>query len=189
VVAAGLWALLLAAGLGLPYLAGSPSSGDDLTRNPVRLALLYYAAAASLLLLIPPAEEATQSARVRLARGLWTLAWAAYLVHVGMAFHHFHDWSHAEAVEHTRRAGGLGEGIYFSHLFTLVWTADVLFWWGWPARHANRPAWITRALHGYMAFMIFNATVVFASGWMRWAGVALFAVLGTRWWQRRARLV
>src|SRR5262249_19834901 len=132
-------------------------------------------------------EAPAFSARARLARWLWTLAWAAYLVHVGVAFQYVHHWSHAEAVQHTRDVSGFGEGIYFSHLFTVVWSADVLSWWLWPARHASRPGWVGRALHGYMAFIVFNATVVFETGWIRWAGVVLFAGLIVLWLVCRAR--
>ena len=60
------------------------------------------------------------------ARLVWALGWAAYLVHVALAFHLAFGWSHAAAVEQTRERSGFGEGIYVSHLFTLLWTADVV---------------------------------------------------------------
>jgi hypothetical protein len=114
---------------------------------------------------------------LRLARWCWTLAWAAYLVHLAMAFHHYHHWSHAHAVEHTRSVSGVGEGIYVSHCFTLLWTVDVAWWWLRPETRARRSAWVDRSLHGFMFFMVFNATVVYESGLIRWAGVALTAWL------------
>jgi hypothetical protein len=172
-----LWLALLAAILGVPYLVVSPTLGDDLIRNTVRLALLYYAVAAGLMLRLRPGEWAADSTRGRRARWCWTLAWAAYLVHVGMAFHHYHGWSHAHAVEHTRAVSGVGAGIYASHLFTLAWTADVAYWWLRPRAYATRPAWLGRALHGYLAFIIFNGTVVFETGPIRWGGLVLFAAL------------
>jgi hypothetical protein len=178
---AAVWLLLLAASVGLPFATESSAPGDDLTRNTVRLALLFYAAAASLLIGSPRGEVPAFSPQARLARWLWTLAWAAYLVHVAMAFHYVHHWSHAEAVEHTRQVSNFGAGIYFSHLFTVLWSADVLGWWLWPRQHAARPAWVGWALYGYMAFIIFNATVVFETGWIRWAGVLLFATLTSIW--------
>jgi hypothetical protein len=177
VAAAALWAALLAGVLALPSLTSSPTPGDDLTRNTVRLALGYYAAAVGLMLVLRPAEWAVLSGRVRLARACWTLAWAAYLVHLGMAFHHYHGWSHADAVAHTRQVSGVGEGIYVSHLFTVLWTADVVWWWLRPAGYARRPPWVGRALHGFMLFMVFCATVVYEAGPVRWAGVLLFACL------------
>jgi hypothetical protein len=186
----GLWLLLLAGGLVLPWISAAPAPGDELTRNPVRLALLYYAAAASLMICLRPGEVPAVSVRAGLARWFWTLAWAAYLVHVGMAFHHYHHWSHAEAMAHTRRASGVGEGIYLSYLFTLLWGADVVSWWLRPVGRAARPRWISGALHGFMAFMIFNATVVFGTGWIRAAGAILLGELAglwlLRWWKSTA---
>ena len=168
------WSLLLGFVLARPTLANSPSSGDDLTRQTVRVALLFYAAAVILRLL----------ARFHLAHCAWSLAWLAYLVHLGMAFHHYHHWSHDDAMRHTRAVSGVGEGIFVSHIFTVVWSLDVIFWWLRPDRYAVRSPWIDRLLHGFMAFVIFNATVVFEQGFIRWAGAALFVVLGLLWLRR-----
>src|SRR5260370_21986265 len=91
-------------------------------------------------------------------RVCWSVAWVGYLIHLGMAFHHYHHWSHAEAMLHTKERSGFGEGIFASHLFTVFWTADVLARWFAPSW--RRPCWLGWALHGYMVFMIFNATVI-----------------------------
>src|SRR5262245_52625125 len=169
------WAILLAAALLVaPVFSADPGKG--LTRNTVRVALLFYGLAVVLVLRRAPEV---------LARLCWTLAWAAFVVHVGMAFHHQLDWSHARALEHTRQVSGVGAGLYVSYLFTLLWTADVLWWWRAPAGRAARPPWVDAGLHGFMLFMVFNATVVFESGLIRWAGVALVEVLGRLWLYRR----
>ena len=97
----------------------------------------------------------------RFARLVWTLGWLAYLVHVALAFGLAFGWSHAAAVEHTRERSGVGEGIYASHLFTRVWTIDVCWLWLASASHTTRPKWITLTIHGFMAFMVFNGTVVY----------------------------
>jgi hypothetical protein len=173
-----IWAVLLAGVLAAPSLLPSTNPGDDLTRNTVRLALAYYAGAAMLMLRLRPGDWPATLGRGRLARWCWTLAWAAYLAHLGMAFHHYDGWSHARAVERTERVTHFGPGIYVSHTFTLVWTLDVLAWWLRPAWYAARPAWIDRLLHGFMAFIIFCATVVYEEGFIRWAGLMLFTVLG-----------
>src|SRR5215831_19485084 len=89
-LALGAWALCLPAILLVPHLVHSSTLKDDLTRNTVRLALAYYAAAASLMVLSGPADWTTRTARGRLARCCWTLGWAAYLVHLGTAFHYYH---------------------------------------------------------------------------------------------------
>lgn len=177
--AIALWAVLLAVILVYPYAAHSDSLGDDLIRNTVRLSLLYYAASATMMLLLRRDEWAAATPRTRLARLCWSLAWLAYLVHLAMAFHHYHGWSHLHAMEHTREVSGIGEGIFVSHLFTLLWSADVLFWWRQPQRYAERPRWIDRVLHAFMVFVIFNGTVVYETGFIRWAGLAMFAELAT----------
>ena len=105
------------------------------------------------------------------ARLAWTLGLLAYLVHVALAFHHAFGWSHAAAVAQTQERSGFGEGIYASHLFTLLWVVDVCWWWLSPAG-AGRPAWVGYVLHGYMAFVVFNATVVYETGFIRWARAA-----------------
>jgi hypothetical protein len=171
------WLFFLIVVLAVPYLTRSPSLGDDLTRHTVRLALVYYAIGTTLMLFLRPAEWGAASGWGRLARWCWTLAWATYLVHLAMAFHHYHHWSHGDAVAHTQEVSGFGEGIWFSHLFTLVWTVDVAIWWLWPAGYATRSPWWDRLLHGYMAFIIFNATVVYEEGAIRWGGILLFAEL------------
>jgi hypothetical protein len=184
-VAALLWSGLLAAALAAPMLLPSADPGDDVVRNTVRLSLLYYAAAAALMLRLRRHDWAALTAPAWLARCCWTLALLAYLVHVGTAFHFAHGWSHAHAVEETRRRSGVGEGIYVSHFFTLAWTADVLSWWLTPRWYASRSPWWGRALHGFMLFVIFNGTVVFEEGPTRWAGVALVAGLAGLWlWDR-----
>jgi hypothetical protein len=178
------WSLLLTAVLGLPLLTASTTLGDDLVRNTVRLSLLYYAIALNLMLMLRPADWPARTPRGRLARGCWTLAWLTYLVHLAMAFQFYHNWSHAAAMEHVRSVSGVGEGIFVSHLFTLVWTADVLFWWLRPDTYARRSPWIGRALHAFMLFVVFNGTVVYEEGPIRWAGVAMFAELAALVWMR-----
>jgi hypothetical protein len=179
-VAISLWLALLAALLTVPHLTAASAPGDALIRDTIRLALLYYGVAAALMLRLRPAEWQADG-RGRLARWCWTLAWAAYVTHVGMAFHYKHGWSHADAMAHTEERSGFGPGIYVSHLFTLLWTADVVFWWLRPRLYAARTPWVDWALHGFMAFMIFNGTVVFESGFSRWAGLALFTLLAALW--------
>jgi hypothetical protein len=175
-LAAVAWFALLAWVLILPWVLDAADPGDDLIRNTIRLSLLYYAGALNLMLWLRPAEW-TATGRGRLARVCWTMAWFTYLVHLGMAFHFYHNWSHADAVRHTDLVSGFGPGIYVSHLFTLAWTADVSWWWLAPSRYAGRSPWIDRAVHGFMLFVAFCGTVVYETGFIRWAGAAMFAEL------------
>jgi hypothetical protein len=144
----------------------------------IRLSLACYAVAAGLMLCLRPDEWPAHRGRGRLTRILWTAAWAIYLVHVAAAFHIAHGWSHAHAVEATRAQSGVGEGIYVNHLFTLLWTLDVAWWWLRPDSYAVRQPWLDWLLHGFMVFVIFNAAVVFASGLIRWVALVGFVALG-----------
>ena len=166
--------------------------GELLTRWTVRLALLAYVLTVALRL-----TARRQPGPQRLARAAWTFGCALFLVHVAAAFHVFHGWSHADAYRETARqteelAGfRWGGGLYLNYVFTLVWVADAAWWWaaGLTA-YAARPRWIDLALHGFFAFMAFNAVVVFESGAVRWFGVAatvLLVALSVRWVQTRRR--
>jgi len=169
----GVWLALLDAIFLVPMWTHDAAAGDWLIRYTVRLALLFYAVAV-LLMLWPRRDDGA----VRLlARDAWSLAWLAYLVHLVFAMKFAHHWSHAEAVRHTQERSGFGAGIWFSHFFTLVWTLDVGWWWLSPVSYARRPAWISWPLHAYMAFIIFCGTVVYETGFIRWAGVVMFALL------------
>lgn len=137
----------------------------------VWLALLCYPAG--------PARLAATAPAVRRAALLaWTVGCAAFLVHAVSSFAVFYDWSHATALRETARqveeltGRPLGAGLYANYLFGLVWLADVVRCWA-GARRPGRLAAL--ALHGFMLFIIFNATVVFADGATRVLGVAVTA--------------
>jgi hypothetical protein len=155
--------------------------GELLTRNTIRLALAWYFAALLLMMRLNRADWRAATAAGRIARWCWTWGIACFLIHVGMAFQYYHHWSHADAFERTRQISGLGEGIYFSYLFAVVWTADAIWWWLAPVRYAERSVWIDRLLHGFMLFMVFNGMIVFESGPIRWAGALMFSVLAIAW--------
>lgn len=163
--------------------------GDALTRNTVRLSLAWYAAALCLMMRLGPADWTARTPLGRAARWCWTWGIVVFLVHLGMAFHYFHGWSHAHAFETTRQRSGVGEGVFVSYFFTLWWAVDAASWWAAPVWYAGRAAWIGRTLHLFMLFIVFNGMVVFESGPIRWAGLLLFLTLPVVWLlARRSRL-
>jgi hypothetical protein len=131
--------------------------------------------------------------RDRSARLTWTIACLLYLAHVACAFNFYHHWSHSAAYEDTsRRTAELlgmhwGGGIYFNYIFTVVWMTDVIWWWRGLALYRSRPRWIHTSVHTFFAFMFFNATVVFATGSVRWLGLIATAGLVFVWWQSGSR--
>lgn len=161
--------------------------GGDPTRNTVRIALAYYAVAMWFILRLRIEERQNSVPIVRLARWCWTLAWAAFVLHVGVAFHWHHHWSHMEAVQHVRDRSGVGEGILASYAFTVAWTIDVAWWWLRPASFRRRSIWISRVLYGFMLFMVFAATVVYEEGPTRWAGAVMCVALMICWRAYRGR--
>ena len=155
--------------------------GEAVTRWSVRLAALCMIAAWLLML----------GRREVRAKALWTLGFAAYLVHLWAAFEYFHHWSHSNAVAETARQTkelvgfDWGGGVWANYLFTYVWGCDLAWWWISPESHARRPRWTSWAVHGYLGFIAFNATVVFATGPSRWLGIAGGVLIAIVWWNDR----
>jgi len=145
-------------------------SDEMMTVWSVRIALLLYVAALFSWLL---GEESWK----QVTRGLWSAGLLFYLVHVAAAFHFVHGWSHDRALLETARqteelvgvASGLG--LWLNYLFTVVWTADVVWWFRDEESYRLRPRWVTVSTHAFLAFMFFNGALVFAQGFPRWVGL------------------
>ena len=172
--------LTLAVTLVASYAMGA-AIGSQLTRNTIRLSLAWYAGGLMLMMQLEPHEWNMTTVRGKIARWCWTWGMVSFLVHLAMAFHFYHSWSHAHAFRHTQEVSGVGEGLYASYLFTLLWVADALWWWFSPKRYATRSVWFDRMLHAFMLFIIFNATIVFESGAIRWVSLVVFGALATTW--------
>lgn len=184
------WALMGTALVGIVVYGSTLATadvGDRQTRNMIRLSLGWYAVALGLMMRLRPSDWRVVTLHGRIARWCWTWACLCFLIHLAMAFHYFHHWSHANAFEHTRQVSGVGEGVFVSYLFTLLWAADVAAWWLAPNRYATRSAWIDRGLHGFMLFVVFNGTVVYESGAIRWASSLGFVTLIVLWFTLRVR--
>src|SRR5262245_19079308 len=110
----------LIAAIWLAAMGWALNFSHDPTRNTVRIALACYAVAMWFMLGLRIEDWRDDSTRVQVSRWFWTLGWAAFVIHVGAAFHFYHHWSHREAVQHVQDRSGVGEGIFASYLFTLV---------------------------------------------------------------------
>ncbi len=126
-------------------------------------ALLCYAAA--LVLWVSP-ENNRRAAAIR---GLWTAGWLALVVHVGLAMWLVHAGSWAAAHEHTARrtqaatGWNWGGGVWFNLATAIVWGIHVVWIWARPKSTVRRALAFDWACQIYLAFMMFNATVVFGS--------------------------
>ncbi|MFT5497945.1 MAG: hypothetical protein ACI9TH_003353 [Kiritimatiellia bacterium] len=141
-------------------------------RWTVRLSLL-----AGYLLLI---RQAGGAGFTRADRAVWTAGCLLMIVHVMLAFHFAHHWSHAAAVQDTAEktlqvvGRAYGGGVWFNYAFLLTWLADVCWWWKSEDAYRRRPTWIRLGLTLFWMFIVFNATVIFEAGLTRWAGAVLF---------------
>jgi hypothetical protein len=167
-------AVLIAAAFVAPMILPNDDPADVVTRQTARVAVLFWGVAAATLLF--GCRDG--------ARAAWIVGAATFVVHVVTAFDRVHGWSHSAAVRHVEAVSGFGAGLFASYAFTLVWAADAA-WWGLDRRgYEARPAGLDRLVHGFLAFVVFNATVVYETGFIRWAGAVLFAALGVLWWRR-----
>ena len=172
-----------------PFGKAGVNRGELLTRLTIWLALCAYATGAGMMLLAR--HRAHWLARARWA---WTIGCGFFLAHVASAFSYYHGWSHAAAYRETARQTGevtgfrWGGGIFFNYLFAIAWLADVVWWWLAPRSFARRPRWINLTWQSFFLFMVFNGTVVFGKGPVRWLGWLICAVLGSLWWQSRRAL-
>jgi hypothetical protein len=159
--------LVLAAAFCSPLLAPDADAADMVTRQTARVFVLFWGLAAAGLLL----------GHLDFGRAAWTVGCATFLIHVVTAFKVVHGWSHANAFEHVETVSGFGPGIFVSYAFALLWTTDAVWCWTDRRSYHSRPVWLDRLLHSCVAFVIFNGTVVYETGFVRWAGAILFGLL------------
>ncbi len=123
----------------------------------------------------------------RTARRLWTVGVVLAWLHVALAFHFRHDWSHAKALAETARQSEellgfrFGEGVYVNYAFLVVWAADGLWWWWRPASFYARPAVLDGAIRVFLLFVFVNGAIVFAQGAVRAFGILAVLALGLAW--------
>jgi hypothetical protein len=155
-------------------------TGELLTRGAACLAMTLLGV--GLALGWTARGLAPRLARARLA---WTAGCLVFVLHVACAFGFYHGWSHAAAYAATARETAVlvgwdwGGGLYANYLFTLVWAADAAWWWRGLESYESRHRSIDWAVQGFLLFMVFNATVVFGQGPVRWLGLAAFVLLLT----------
>jgi len=158
--------------------------GELLTRITIWTAIGGYAISVAAVLL--QGESQLWQAR---ARWVSTIGCLSLVAHTVCAFHFYHDWSQASAYREVERqtaevtGSAWGGGLFINYAFQALWMADVIWWWRGLEMYRQRPWLITAAWHGIFIFMLFNATVVFKTGLVRWLGVGLFLALALLWWR------
>lgn len=142
-------------------LESSPRSDHPAVRYSALMVVVFWGTASALIF------------RGYLARVEWVCAWLMLVAHVAAAFHFAHGWSHEDAYRHTAATAGVGEGLYVNYLFVAVWGADAVWLAISPRSYAARPRWVGWAVHGFLGFIVLNATVVFGSTAARVVGIVV----------------
>jgi hypothetical protein len=156
---------------------------DILTRSTIWVSILAYAVGCVVFAISRGRSDLDKW--VRLA---WTIGCAALLAHFICAFQFFHAWSHAlayiDTARQTEEVFGInwGGGLFINYAVAIFWMIDIVWWWRAGVRSYRRRPWLlTLSWHGFLIFIIFNATVVFKDGWARWIGIAVSLVACLSW--------
>jgi hypothetical protein len=162
------------------------NSGEFLTRGTIWIAIAAYTIGCVVL------ATARRPNGERWARLAWTAGCAALIAHFLSAFGFYHGWSHASAYADTARQTAevvrinWGGGLFINYAVALLWITDVAWWWFAGLDAYRRRAWsITLLWHGFLIFILFNATVVFKDGLVRWIGLFICVVLVLSWYSIR----
>ena len=160
--------------------------GEILTRGTIWFSIAGYAIGSVIFAMSSSSRRsATWDSATRV---LWTIACAILIAHFITAFQFYHGWSHAAAyadtARQTREAFGLnwGGGVFINYALLILWMLDIAWWWrSGLESYRRRPFFLVAGWHGFLIFIIFNATVVFGDGVVRWIGLAICLVLTLAW--------
>ncbi|HKV33247.1 MAG TPA: hypothetical protein VJP89_02970 [Pyrinomonadaceae bacterium] len=158
-------------------------SGEFLTRSTIWIAILSYTIGSVVFVLSRGRYKFDRWARLA-----WTIGCAALIAHFVCAFNFYHAWSHESAYVDTARQTAdvfkinWGGGLFINYALLLVWIGDVTWWWFAGVRSYRRRPWLLMLIwHGFLIFIICNATVVFKDGLTRWVGVFVCLSLILSW--------
>src|SRR4030095_2195402 len=163
------------------------SKGEFFTRVTVWVTVAGYSAGVALWTLSRKRHRWERAARL-----VWTIACVSLLAHAACAFHFYHEWSNGLAYRETARQTsevfGLdwGGGLYINYALMAGWVADVVWWWRGLEVYRRRPRPLVAVWQGFLMFIFFNATVVFETGPLRFAGLFLCCGLCLLWWYAAA---
>jgi hypothetical protein len=151
------------------------NKGEFLTRITVWSALAGYAIGASVYM-ISRGRKSWDAA----ARTIWSWGCVSLIVHVTFAYHFYHNWSqesvYRETARQTAEVTGIewSGGVFINYALVLGWILDAAYWRlrGLDA-YRKRSLWLVAAWQGFLYFIVFNATVVYKTGPLRWIGLGL----------------
>jgi len=159
------------------------STGELLTRTTIWIAILGYTTGSFIFAVARRRDRWDSAARI-----VWTIACLSLIAHVICAFQFYHFWSHEsvyrETARQTEAVVGLnwGGGVFINYALVIGWIVDLSWWWWSGLESYRRRPWSLIAIwHGFLIFIIFNATVVFKTGAVRWVGLCVCLSLCVAW--------
>ena len=161
-------------------------TGEFLTRGTIWVSIVGYVVGSVVFALSPLSRRRAQWDSA--ARVVWSVACASLIAHFISAFQFYHGWSHAAAYRDTARQTeevfgfNWGGGLFINYALLIAWIVDLAWWWRSGLDSYRKRPWPLVALwHGLLIFIIFNATVVFGDGMVRWVGLAICLLLTLTW--------
>ena len=158
-------------------------TGEFLTRLTIWITIVAYAVG-SVLFAVSRGRPRWDSA----TRVVWTIAVVSLIAHFICAYQFYHHWSHTSAYLDTARQTdeviGLnwGGGLFINYAFLLIWIVDITSWWRRGLNsYRTRPWPVITLWHAFLIFILFNATVVFKDGMVRWIGLPICLILLLAW--------
>ena len=154
-----------------------------LTRGTIWLAIVAYAIGIGLF-------GFAQRRRTWLAvvRVVWTIGCLALIAHIICAFQFYHHWSQESAYRDTALQTAAvvgynwGGGLFINYAVLIGWIVDISCWWlSGINSYLHRRWFLVLAWHAFLIFIIFNATVVFNRGIVRWFGLVISLYLIVMW--------
>ncbi len=144
---------------------------DVFLYGSIWLSLAAWTVAECLRLVRPQGKPAGVTPKLWLAGA--ALAW----LHVALAFHLRHGWSHGSAFAETARQTEeffgyrVGAGVFVNYAFLAVWGIDALWWALRPASFEERPPAVDASIRAFFVFMFVNGAIVFGHGPVRVLGI------------------
>lgn len=120
----------------------------------------------------------------RVYRWAWFWAGAFTWAHVFASYGLVHGWSHSAVLKQT------GDDSYAVVGFRVPWGVYVNFLFagilsgysGWMIWNRRRATGLDGFVYFFLAFIVFNALVVFKTGAIRWIGLASFGSVAAMYW-------
>jgi hypothetical protein len=160
--------------------------GEFLTRSTIWVSIVCYTVGSVIFALSTSRQKSAQLDSA--ARLVWSVACGSLIAHFISAFHFYHGWSHAVAYGDTARQTAevfgfnWGGGLFINYALLIAWIVDLAWWWRSGLDSYRKRPWPLLALwHTLLIFIIFNATVVFGDGTVRWLGLAISLLLMLTW--------